>query len=57
MRDNLDNWKAWPRILAVKRDNLFVIHTDLISRATPRVLDGAQQMCENLDNARVKRPK
>jgi iron complex transport system substrate-binding protein len=57
MRDNLDNWKAWPRILAVKRDNLFVIHTDLISRATPRVLDGAQQMCENLDKARMKRPK
>ena len=57
MRDNLDNWKAWPRILAVKRDNLFVIHTDLISRHTPRVLDGAQQMCENLDKARAKRPK
>ena len=55
MRDNLDNWKAWPHILAVKRDNLFVIHTDLISRATPRVLDGAQQMCENLDKARAKR--
>jgi len=57
MRDNLDNWKAWPRILAVQRDNLFVIHTDLISRHTPRVLDGAQQMCENLDKARAKRPK
>ncbi|MBI5912427.1 MAG: cobalamin-binding protein [Betaproteobacteria bacterium] len=57
MRDNLDNWKAWPRILAVKRDNLFVIHTDLISRHTPRILDGAQQMCENLDKARAKRPK
>lgn len=57
MRDNLDNWKAWPRILAVKRDNLFVIHTDLISRHTPRILDGARQMCENLDKARVKRPK
>jgi iron complex transport system substrate-binding protein len=57
MRDNLDNWKAWPRILAVKRDNLFVIDTGLISLATPRVLDGAQQMCENLDKARAKRPK
>jgi len=55
MRDNLDNWKAWPRILAVKRDNLFVIHTDLISRHTPRILDGAQQLCEQLDAARAKR--
>jgi len=57
MRDDLDNWKVWPRLLAVKRDNLFVIHTDLVSRPTPRVLDGAQQMCENLDRARAKRPK
>jgi iron complex transport system substrate-binding protein len=57
MRDNLDNWRAWPRILAVQRDNLFVIHTDLISRHTPRVLDGAQQMCENLDKARAKRTR
>lgn len=57
MRGNLDNWKAWPHVLAVKRDNLFVIHADLISRATPRVLDGVQQMCENLDKARAKRPK
>jgi iron complex transport system substrate-binding protein len=57
MRDNLDNWKVWPRVLAVKRDNLFVIHTDLISRHTPRILEGAQQMCENLDKARAKRPK
>jgi len=57
MRDNLDNWKAWPRILAVQRDNLFVIHTDLISRPTPRVLEGAQQMCDNLEKARRRRPK
>ena len=57
MRDSLDNWKVWPRLLAVQRDNLFVIHTDLISRPTPRILDGAQQMCEDLDKARAKRPK
>ena len=57
MRDNLDNWKAWPRLLAVKRANLYVVHTDLISRHTPRILDGAQTMCEQLDSARAKRPK
>ena len=53
----LDNWKKWPRMLAVARDNLFVIHTDLISRHTPRMLDGAQTMCEKIDAARGKRPK
>ena len=52
----LDNWKKWPRIRAVARDNLFVIHTDLISRNTPRILDGAQLMCEQLDAARARRP-
>ena len=57
MRDNLDNWKAWPHILAVKRDNLYVVHTDLISRHTPRILDGAQQICERLDAARAKRTR
>lgn len=57
MRGNLDNWKAWPRILAVRRDNLFVIHTDLISRQTPRVLDAAQQLCDDLDQARAKRAR
>jgi iron complex transport system substrate-binding protein len=56
-RGKLDNWKAWPRLQAVARDNLFVIHTDLISRHTPRILDGAQRMCEQLDSARAKRPK
>jgi iron complex transport system substrate-binding protein len=56
-RGRLDNWKAWPRILAVGRDNLFVVHTDLISRHTPRILDGARLMCEQLDSARAKRPR
>jgi iron complex transport system substrate-binding protein len=53
----LDNWKKWPRLLAVARDNLFVIHSDLISRHTPRMLDGAQQMCESIELARARRPK
>ena len=57
MRGDPDNWKAWPHLLAVKRNNLFVIHTDLISRQTPRILEGAQQLCEDLDKARAKRPK
>jgi iron complex transport system substrate-binding protein len=52
---NLDGWKMWPRLRAVARDNLFVIHADLISRNTPRILDGAQQLCEQLDAARARR--
>ena len=52
---NLDGWKAWPRLQAVARDNLFVVHADLISRNTPRILDGAQELCEQLDVMRARR--
>ncbi len=52
---NLDAWKQWPRLRAVERGNLFVIDSDLISRNTPRILDGAAQLCEQLDAARAKR--
>ena len=55
-RGKLEGWKNWPHLKAVARDNLFVIHSDLISRHTPRVLQGAQQMCEHLETARSRRP-
>ena len=51
-----DNWKKWPRLLAVSRKNLFVINGDLISRHTPRMLEGARIMCEQIDAARSRRP-
>ncbi len=38
----LDAWKKWPRLKAVARGNLFVIHADIISRNTPRILEGAE---------------
>jgi iron complex transport system substrate-binding protein len=53
--ENLDAWKKWPRLKSVTRDNLFLIHSDIISRNTPRVLDGAERLCEQLDSARAKR--
>ena len=52
----LDNWKKWPSLLAVSRNNLFVIDGDLISRHTPRMLEGARIMCEQIDAARSRRP-
>ncbi|MBE0613557.1 MAG: cobalamin-binding protein [Burkholderiales bacterium] len=51
----LDGWKKWSRLTAVARGNLFLIHADIISRNTPRILDGAQHMCEALDKVRAKR--
>ena len=52
---NLDAWKQWPRLRAVARGNLFVVDSDIISRNTPRILDGAEQLCEQLEAARARR--
>lgn len=52
---NLDAWKQWPHLQAVARGNLFVIPSDIISRNTPRILDGAQELCQHLDAARARR--
>ena len=56
-RGKLEGWKNWPHLKAVARDNLFVVHSDLITRHTPRILLGAQQVCEDLELARSRRPK
>jgi iron complex transport system substrate-binding protein len=53
----LDAWKRWPRLTAVARGNLYVVPPDLIQRATPRVLDGAERLCGALDEARRKRAR
>jgi len=56
-QDGLEIWKKWPRLTATARDNFFFIDTNLISRHTPRILDGTQQMCEQLDAVRARRPR
>lgn len=54
--DWLDAWREWPRITAAERGNLFHIPPALITRATPRVLSGAERLCRQLDRARGRRP-
>jgi iron complex transport system substrate-binding protein len=53
----LDDWKRWASITAVARDNLFFIDPDLIQRHTPRLLEGAERLCEQLEIARSRRPR
>ena len=55
--DWLDDWKRWTTIEAVARNNLFFVPPELIQRHTPRLLDGAEQLCRHLDTARKRRPK
>ncbi len=52
----LDQWKRWPQLEATQRDNLFFIPPQLIQRHTPRILDGAEQLCAQLEQARGRRP-
>jgi iron complex transport system substrate-binding protein len=49
----LDDWRRWPRLQAVQRGNLFFLHPDLIQRHTPRLLDGAEILCRQLEEARA----
>lgn len=48
----LEGWRRYPRLAAVRRGHLFFIHPDLIQRPTPRILDGARRMCEQIESAR-----
>ena len=50
----LDNWKKWPHLNAVKNNNLYSIHPDIIQRHTIRILEGAAIMCKHLETARKK---
>jgi len=53
----LHDWDRWTRLTAVQRGNLFHINPDIMQRHTPRILDGAEQLCAQLDIARGRRPK
>lgn len=52
----LEDWRRWQGITAVSRGNLFFVPPDLIQRHTPRLLDGAEQLCRHLETARARRP-
>jgi iron complex transport system substrate-binding protein len=51
----LDDWRAWKKMRAVARGNLFHVSADLMQRPTPRLLDGAEQLCRHLETARARR--
>lgn len=55
--DWLDIWKRWPTLAASTRNNLFFVPPELIQRHTPRILDGAAMLCEQLETARSRRDK
>jgi iron complex transport system substrate-binding protein len=48
-------WKPYPTLLAVRNDNLFTIDGNLLNRSGPRMIAGAEQLCEKLEIARQHR--
>jgi len=47
-------WARSPPVSATRAGNLFVIDGNLLDRATPRMLQGAQQVCAALGEARKR---
>jgi iron complex transport system substrate-binding protein len=48
-------WEKWKQVTAVARNNLFIIDGDLVNRAGPRVVQGATEICKDLEIARSRR--
>ena len=48
----LDHWKHWPSIPAVALGNLYTVDANLLHRPGPRFLDGMEDLCMMLDDAR-----
>ena len=46
-------WARAPKVAATRAGNLFVVDGNLLDRATPRMLEGARQVCEALTRARA----
>ncbi len=51
---DLDAWRRWKGLAAVRQDNLFLVDSDLVSRPSPRLLAGARTVCGYMDVAREK---
>jgi iron complex transport system substrate-binding protein len=49
-------WRPYQGMTAVKRNNLFSLDAELLTRAGPRVAQGAARLCERLETARARRP-
>ena len=52
----LSIWRPYRGMTAVKRDNLFTLDEELLTRAGPRIVHGAARLCERLEMARARRP-
>lgn len=48
----LNQWLRWSAVSAVRNNHLYFIPPDLIQRHSPRILEGAVLLCEQLEKVR-----
>ena len=51
----LSIWRPYQGMTAVRRNNLFTFEEELLTRAGPRIVQGAARLCERLEMARSRR--
>lgn len=47
------DWRVWPQISAVQQQRIYAVSPDTTTRATPRLLQGAAEICGALQQARI----
>ncbi len=52
--DSMADWKQYPILRAVKKNNFYAVKGDWLNRAGPRILDGTEALCKHLATARSK---
>ena len=50
--DWMSTWQNWPTLQAVRKQHIYFVPADLLQRHTPRILEGARQLCDNLEAVR-----
>ncbi len=48
----IKEWQRWPQLPAVAANQLYSINPDLMQRHGPRILQGAEQLCQYVEQAR-----
>jgi iron complex transport system substrate-binding protein len=54
VRDPTELWRPWTRMRAIRAGTIFALDSDTVTRATPRLAEGARAVCAALDTARNK---
>jgi len=51
----LQDWSRWPMLAAVAQGHLYGVQRELLVRHSPRILEGAEQVCGILEKARSEK--